>query len=253
MTAIALAQALNCERPVERDGDGDRLNRRSCCASARHVARIARGVHADVLPIEPGDTGAIKVDQVREAIERAAYRPFEGRRRVVDRRHGGRADCSRRRTRCSRRSRSRPPASVFVLVTSRPDVLLPTVRSRCHRLRFGPLAEADVADVLIRRTMWRRRKRMRRRRLGRQHRRGARGARRRHGGRPRGGGERCCSRRRPSADPRRRLDGAQGAADRRRQRSRRAGAPAARARVDCCATSGLCFPARTSARSPTPI
>ena len=33
--------------------------------------------------IEPGDTGSIKVDQVREAIERSAYRPFEGRRRVV--------------------------------------------------------------------------------------------------------------------------------------------------------------------------
>ena len=32
-----------------------------------------------------------------------------------------------------------PSASVFVLVTSRPDVLLPTVRSRCQRLRFGPL------------------------------------------------------------------------------------------------------------------
>ena len=32
-----------------------------------------------------------------------------------------------------------PPASVFVLITDRPDVLLPTVRSRCQRLRFGPL------------------------------------------------------------------------------------------------------------------
>ena len=32
-----------------------------------------------------------------------------------------------------------PSASVFVLVTSRPDVLLPTVRSRCQRLRFGRL------------------------------------------------------------------------------------------------------------------
>jgi DNA polymerase-3 subunit delta' len=38
---------------------------------------------------------------------------------------------------------------VFVLVTSRPDVLLPTVRSRCHRLRFGRLAPADVVSVLM--------------------------------------------------------------------------------------------------------
>ena len=43
-----------------------------------------------------------------------------------------------------------PPASVFVLVTSRPDVLLPTVRSRCQRLRFGPLAPSELAAVLMR-------------------------------------------------------------------------------------------------------
>ena len=32
-----------------------------------------------------------------------------------------------------------PAASSFVLVTSRPDMLLPTVLSRCQRLRFGRL------------------------------------------------------------------------------------------------------------------
>ena len=43
-----------------------------------------------------------------------------------------------------------PSASMFVLVTSRPDVLLPTVRSRCQRLRFGRLSPGDVAAVLMR-------------------------------------------------------------------------------------------------------
>jgi DNA polymerase-3 subunit delta' len=42
-----------------------------------------------------------------------------------------------------------PPSSVFILVTSRPDVLLPTVRSRCPQLRFRPLAEHEIADALI--------------------------------------------------------------------------------------------------------
>ncbi len=39
---------------------------------------------------------------------------------------------------------------MFVLVTSRPDELLPTVRSRCQRLRFGRLAAGDMAAVLMR-------------------------------------------------------------------------------------------------------
>ena len=105
-------------------------------------------MHADVLQVGPGDTGAIKVDQVREAIERTAYRPFEGRRRVVvideaDALMIGAQDA------LLKTLEEPPPASVFVLVTSRPDVLLPTVRSRCHRLRFGRLAPADVAAVLM--------------------------------------------------------------------------------------------------------
>jgi DNA polymerase-3 subunit delta' len=43
-----------------------------------------------------------------------------------------------------------PSASVFVLVSSVPDTLLQTVRSRCPRLRFAPLLPADVASVLVR-------------------------------------------------------------------------------------------------------
>ena len=66
--------------PRLRAGERQRSTRAAMCAAC---TRIARGVHADVLLIEPGDTGAIKIDQVRDAIERAAYRPFEGRRRVV--------------------------------------------------------------------------------------------------------------------------------------------------------------------------
>ena len=58
-----------------------------------------RGLHADRARrpprrrsiVEPGDNGSIKIDQVRDVVDRAGYRPFEGRRRVVDHRRGGRA------------------------------------------------------------------------------------------------------------------------------------------------------------------
>jgi len=146
LTAVALAQALNCH-----DGDiGEPMSLgKDACGTCASCTRIARGVHADVLFIQPGDSGTIKVDQVRDAIDRTAYRPFEGRRRVVI---VDEADAllSEAQNALLKTLEEPPPASVFVLVTARPDMLLPTVRSRCHRLRFGPLAAADVAAILIR-------------------------------------------------------------------------------------------------------
>ncbi|MEP6915540.1 MAG: AAA family ATPase, partial [Acidobacteriota bacterium] len=107
------------------------------------------GVHADVLLIEPGETGAIKIDQVRDAIDRTGYRPFEGRRRVVIIDDADAVNVEAQNALL--KTLEEPPAtSTFVLVTSRPDVLLPTVLSRCQRLRFGRLAPADVAAVLMR-------------------------------------------------------------------------------------------------------
>jgi DNA polymerase III subunit delta' len=143
LTAVALAQALNCEHPIDWDGGQDG------CGECAACTRIGRGVHADVLVIEPADSGTIKLDQVREAIDRAAYRPFEGRRRVVI---VDEADAlnTEAQNALLKTLEEPPSASVFVLITDRPDILLPTVRSRCQRLRFGPLIAADVADVLVR-------------------------------------------------------------------------------------------------------
>ena len=154
LVATALAQALNCERPIHdsessRNGDAAAVLGQDACGVCASCKRIARGVHADVLVIEPGDSGSIKVDQVREAIDRSAYRPFEGKRRLVIVDEAD-AMIPEAQNALLKTLEEPPPASVFVLITSRPDVLLPTVRSRCQRLRFGPLAPADVATALMR-------------------------------------------------------------------------------------------------------
>ena len=44
-----------------------------------------------------------------------------------------------------------PSAAIVILVTALPDLLLPTIQSRCRRLRFALLSEADVARVLVER------------------------------------------------------------------------------------------------------
>jgi len=143
LTAIALAQLLNCPTPVPAEG----LARDACgiCASCK---RIARGVHSDVILIEPGETGSIKVDRIRDAVEKAAYRPFEGRRRVVIIDQAD-AVLVEAQNALLKTLEEPPSASSFVLVTSTPDVLLPTVRSRCQQVRFGRLDAADIASVLM--------------------------------------------------------------------------------------------------------
>jgi DNA polymerase III delta' subunit len=137
-TAVALAQALNCLEPGTPTAESvDACGRCSACR------RIARGIHPDVLLVEPGDSGTIKIDQVRDVIDRTAYRPFEGTRRVVI---IGEADAvvDAAQHALLKTLEEPPPSSMFVLVTARPDALLPTVRSRCIRLWF---AVQDVDDI----------------------------------------------------------------------------------------------------------
>lgn len=149
MAAVALAQLINCLSPHVEDSElGSGSSRNDACGACASCKRIARGVHADVLIIEPEDSGSIKIEAIRDAIDRAAYRPFEGRRRVVIIDDAD-AVVEPAQNALLKTLEEPPPASVFVLVTSRPDVLLPTVRSRCQRLRFGRLSPADVAGVLM--------------------------------------------------------------------------------------------------------
>jgi DNA polymerase-3 subunit delta' len=119
------------------------------CGVCAVCTRIARGAHPDVMTIEPGDTGSIKIEQVRAAIDRAVFRPFEGRRRVTIIEQAD-ALVPAAQNALLKTLEEPLPASVFILVTSRPDSLLPTVRSRCAHLRFGRLHVAEVAVVLER-------------------------------------------------------------------------------------------------------
>ena len=139
LTAISIAQELNCLAMEDGGACGE-------CAVCR---RIARGAHPDVMTIEPGENGSIKIEQVRDAIERAVYRPFEGRRRVTIVEQAD-ALLIQAQNALLKTLEEPLPASVFVLVTSRPDTLLPTVRSRCAHLRFGRLQVVEVASVLER-------------------------------------------------------------------------------------------------------
>jgi DNA polymerase-3 subunit delta' len=167
--ALALGRRLLCERaPVglaEVDGEPP-----EACGECRHCRRVAHAVaalpaaraeaaagpdeatrlnhrlHPDLLLIEPWRTG-IKIEQVRETVREVAGLPFEARVRVVI------LDDAHLMTEPAANSLLKsleepPPTSHLVLVSSAPQALLPTIRSRCQVLRFGRLPLALLAHHL---------------------------------------------------------------------------------------------------------
>ena len=136
--ALALAQAVNCERPIEGDA----------CGKCLPCRKVAAGEHADVRTISTEEKSQfIKIGQMREMAREAQFRPYEGRRRVyiVD-------DADRLREEAANsilKTLEEPPAtSLIILVTSRPYALLETIRSRCQMLSFAPLAAAELEAYL---------------------------------------------------------------------------------------------------------
>ena len=118
--------------------------------SAPTTTARSGGRHPDVVEFEPV-ANAYSVDEVREGIIPEVHRsPIEGERKVVivldaERLRAHPDPAARRRTRCSRRSRSRRPRAVLLLVTAAPGELLDTIRSRCQRVDLGALDVDDAA------------------------------------------------------------------------------------------------------------
>jgi DNA polymerase-3 subunit delta' len=133
--ALAVGRALLCDR-----NDGD------ACDACATCARAARGLHPDLLLVEP-DGLSIKIEQVRDAVREIAGRPFEGRARAVvfDEAHL----LTEQAQNALLKSLEEPPATSHVfLVSASPQALLPTIRSRCQTLRFSPLPQSRLETHL---------------------------------------------------------------------------------------------------------
>jgi DNA polymerase-3 subunit delta' len=158
--AAALAEALNCETPVPRPtgGAAGAPGGLDACGTCRPCGRLARGMGRlragdeaalDCLRlVVPDERDSIKVDVVRAVIAASAYKPFDGRRRVVI--VDGAEALEVGAQNALLKVLEEPPAgTVFVLVSARPDALLATVRSRCSRVRFGPVPTAALVEYLV--------------------------------------------------------------------------------------------------------
>jgi DNA polymerase-3 subunit delta' len=159
--AFGLAQALVCEKR----GPGGTEACGSCSACTRSLLREGerRPVHPDVAVLERGlydkdmigratpETQDISINQVRTLVlARAAFPPHEGRAKVFIVRRA--EELSIAAANALLKTLEEPGQRThFVLLSSTPDSLLPTIRSRTQRVRFAALPEAIVVELLLER------------------------------------------------------------------------------------------------------
>lgn len=138
--ALTLAKTVNCQQR--------RASIIDSCDECPACYRIDHQSHPDVRTLVPeGAANFIRVDPAREIAEEVRYRPFEGKRRffIID-------DADRMNEQAANallKTLEEPPqTSTIILITSLPDALLPTIRSRAQVLTFAPLSLAEVRMFL---------------------------------------------------------------------------------------------------------
>lgn len=139
-TALALAQAINCQGEVGQDSCGT-------CPSCR---KIQHGLHPDVRVIEP-EAGKMKlgIDQIRELLTEVAMKPYEGRRKVFILEKADRV--TEEGENALLKTLEEPAGeTLLILVTSNLSTLLPTIISRCQEVRFPPIPPEPLAAYLSR-------------------------------------------------------------------------------------------------------
>ena len=116
------------------------------CLSCRHCKRVLEGVHPDFRLEAPKGKRAILIDQIRELKEWAFMAPMEGRGKVavVDDAHL----MNQQAANAFLKTLEEPPENtLFILITSEPSMLLPTIVSRCQTIRFSPLSREEVEEI----------------------------------------------------------------------------------------------------------
>ncbi len=153
--ALAFAAALNCTSRGPQGGCGQCPSCVMISARTHPDVRILMPESEDLAllatwsskEIEKAST-EIKIDQIRHAQEGISLKPSAGGRNVliVD----GAETLNHTAQNAFLKTLEEPPGeAMIILVTSLPQSLLPTIRSRCQEIKFQPLPRRLLAQVLM--------------------------------------------------------------------------------------------------------
>lgn len=111
------------------------------CNQCEHCLTIQNGTHPDVIEIDAASNNG--VDEIRDLIEKVKYAPLQGKYKVyiVDEVHM----LSQGAFNALLKTLEEPPAHViFILATTEPHKVLPTIISRCQRYDFVRVNRFDI-------------------------------------------------------------------------------------------------------------
>lgn len=142
LVALAFARTLLCG-----------ANRQDPCGECPSCRKSARGVHPDLHLLEPQSTAgktsarSIKIEHIRDVQRAVSLKAHEGSRKIVL------IDEAEFLTEQAGNALLKileepPPGTVFLLVSSSLNALLPTIVSRCQLVPFAPLPQEQVARIV---------------------------------------------------------------------------------------------------------
>jgi DNA polymerase-3 subunit delta' len=137
--AAELAKALLCEigpAPLE------------ACAACTSCTLFDAGNHPDFFAVSrPDESNELPIEVMRELCRGFSLKPARGRGKIAvlddaDDLNDEAANCFLKTL------EEPPPRSVFILIGTSPERQLSTIVSRCQAVRFAPLPETLVAEIL---------------------------------------------------------------------------------------------------------
>lgn len=140
-TALEFAKALNCLNI--KDGES--------CENCSYCKRISKNIHPDVMSLSPsGPKQTISIDSIREVEHFAQLKSLDARYKIVliERPERLRKEAGN----CFLKTLEEPPRNVVIILLSAfPDKILPTIVSRCQKIKFFALNPLEGIAIIRKR------------------------------------------------------------------------------------------------------
>ena len=133
--ARLLAKSVNCTNPEK-----------APCGVCENCVAANNGTHPDIIEINAANE--THVEDIRDLIERSRLAPMMGRQKIyiIDEVH----QLSSAASSALLKTLEEPPENViFVLATTDPQKLLPTIISRCQRFDFSKVKKSQISKHLL--------------------------------------------------------------------------------------------------------